>query len=65
MLSLIAWLREFNADRPLENRVRFHGVDPQYAMGPAEAIREFLWEVDPYYLAEIAAVARKIFESLE
>lgn len=47
VLALIEWLREFNADRPLDDRVRFYGIDAQFTAGPAEALADFLADRDP------------------
>lgn len=47
VLALVEWLREFNADRPREDRVRFFGVDAQYTQGPIDALRAFFETVDP------------------
>ena len=47
VLTLVEWLREFNADRPLEDRVRFYGVDAQYTTGAVERLDEFLASADP------------------
>jgi len=51
VLSMIEWLRAENADRPVEDRVRFFGVDAQHTVGPAEALREYFSTVDPAFLA--------------
>jgi erythromycin esterase len=53
VLALVEWLREFNADRPLDDRVRFFGVDAQYTEGPAEALRAFFADADPEFLADV------------
>ena len=50
VLALVEWLREFNADRPLADRVRFFGVDAQYTQGAVAALREFFGEVAPSVL---------------
>lgn len=47
ILELLEWLRTFNADRPLEDQVRFYGVDAQYAHGAVERLRDFVGRVDP------------------
>ncbi|WP_415379215.1 erythromycin esterase family protein [Halosimplex sp. TS25] len=46
VLELIEWLREFNDGRPVEDRVRFYGVDAQFTAGPATALLEFFEERD-------------------
>lgn len=40
VLAMVEWLREFNTDRPLEDRVRFHGVDAQYTQGAVQRLRD-------------------------
>lgn len=52
VLALLEWLREFNDGRPVEDCVRFYGIDAQFTGGPAEALTEFLDEYDPELLAE-------------
>lgn len=54
VLALVEWLREFNAARPLDDRVRFYGVDAQYSQGAVDALREFFEDVDPEFLERIA-----------
>lgn len=47
VLAFVEWLREFNVDRPLDDRVRFFGVDAQYTQGPVDSLRAFFEDVDP------------------
>jgi len=47
VLALVEWLREFNAGRPLDDRVRFYGIDAQYTTGAVERLDEFLARADP------------------
>lgn len=54
VLALVEWLREFNADRPLDDRVRFYGVDAQYSQGAVDALRDFLGAVDPDFLDAVS-----------
>lgn len=61
MLALIEWLREFNAGRPLGDRVRLYGIDAQSTEAPAAAVREYLDTVDPASLDG----RRDVLESLE
>lgn len=56
MTALIEWIREFNADRPLADRVRFHGFDLQYTPGPAKAVSEYLDVADPESLERVLEV---------
>lgn len=46
LLSLIEWLREFNADRNRADRVRFHGFDVQNAAPVATELRDLLAELE-------------------
>jgi erythromycin esterase len=47
VLALVEWLREFNAGRPLDDRVRFYGIDAQYTTGAVEYLQGFLATADP------------------
>lgn len=51
--NLLEWLRGFNEGRPLDDRVRFHGVDVQYTTGAVDRLRAFLRDVDPEFLDRI------------
>jgi len=53
--ALLDWLRDFNADRPLDDRVRVFGFDAQYTHGAVERLRGFLDTVDPEFRAELDA----------
>lgn len=55
VLALVEWLRAFNADRPLDDRVRFHGIDAQYTTGAVAYLDEFLASVDPALREELRA----------
>ncbi|MCK2241731.1 MULTISPECIES: erythromycin esterase family protein [unclassified Crossiella] len=46
VLALIEWLRAHNADLPLDQRVRFRGVDPVLERAGTEAIAGYLDTVD-------------------
>jgi erythromycin esterase len=48
--ALLEWLRAFNRDRPLADRVRFYGVDAQQTAGPTTALLEYLEAVDPEWV---------------
>jgi erythromycin esterase-like protein len=39
--ALVAWMREYNADRPLEDRLAFHGIDGPFEF-TAESPRRYL-----------------------
>jgi len=52
VLALIEWLRAFNEGRPLDDRVRFYGIDAQFTAGPAAALVDFLEEYAPDVLAD-------------
>lgn len=53
MLALVEWLREYNAGRPREEKVRFYGFDAKFTQGPARALGDFFERADPDYLAEV------------
>lgn len=53
MLALVEWVRAFNRDRPLEDHVRFFGLDAQHSKSGADAVAEYLDWVDPAYRATI------------
>ncbi|AAG20026.1 erythromycin esterase family protein [Halobacterium salinarum] len=53
VLALVEWLRAFNADRPVGDRVRFFGVDAQYTQGAVDALRAFFDTVDPAFLGTV------------
>jgi len=53
VLALIEWLREFNDGRPVEDRVRFYGIDAQYTAGAVERLREYFAAVDATLPASI------------
>ena len=50
LLALVEWLRAFNEGRPLDDRVRFYGVDAQFTAGPAAALVDFFADRDPAVL---------------
>ena len=54
VVAFAEWLRAFNEGRPLDDRVRFHGVDAQYTSGAVEHIDSFLAEADPDLRATMA-----------
>lgn len=55
VLALVEWLREFNTGRPLDDRVRFYGVDAQYTSGAVAHLDEFLTRAGPDLHQELAA----------
>ncbi|PSQ16978.1 succinoglycan biosynthesis [Halobacteriales archaeon QS_8_69_26] len=60
VLAMVEWIRSFNEDRDPEDRVRFYGVDMQFSGGPARALREYLDEADPDFLADVEAGLREL-----
>jgi erythromycin esterase len=55
VLALVEWLRAFNEERPLGDRVRFYGIDAQYTTGAVEYLDEFLATAAPALRAELRA----------
>lgn len=55
MLAMVEWLREFNADRPLDDRVRVHGFDASYTHGAVERLRAHLAAADVDLPDDLAA----------
>ena len=53
VLALVEWFRDFNAGRPLDDRVRFYGIDAQYTTGAIDYLDEFLTDVDPSLREEL------------
>jgi len=53
--SMVEWLRAFNADRPLADRVRIYGFTGHATHGAVQRLSDHLRTVDPDFLAEIAA----------
>ncbi len=55
VLDLLEWLRSYNAGRPPDEQVQFHGIDAQYTQGAVESLRALLESIDPTVLEEVAA----------
>ncbi len=53
VLELVEWLRAFNADRPLADRVRFYGFDAQYSQGAVAELIEYIEAVDAQFLTTV------------
>jgi erythromycin esterase len=53
VLSLIQWMRAYNADPAHSRKLRFYGVDSQISVGPAQVMLDYLAQVDPAYRAEV------------
>jgi erythromycin esterase len=49
VLELVEWLRDFNRDRLVDDRVRFYGVDVQGTTAAAERVGAYLERVDPSF----------------
>jgi erythromycin esterase len=52
VLELIRWMRAYNADPAHPRKLRFYGMDSQLSPGPAQALLDYLAQVDPAYRAE-------------
>jgi erythromycin esterase len=55
VLAMLEWLRAFNADRPLADRVRVFGFDAQYTHGAVDRLRQHFEAVDSAFLDDVAA----------
>lgn len=55
VLAMVEWLRAFNADRPLDDRVACYGFAGHSTEGAVERLRDHLDTVDPDLLDEVAA----------
>ncbi|EMA53160.1 erythromycin esterase family protein [Halococcus salifodinae] len=55
VVALAEWLRGFNEGRPLDDRVRFHGIDAQYTSGAVGRLDAFLATADPDLRAAVDA----------
>jgi erythromycin esterase len=53
VLAMFDWLREFNAGRPMNDRVRVYGISLSTPSEPASELRRYLQRVDPTYLDTI------------
>jgi erythromycin esterase len=49
VLAMFDWLREFNAGRPIDDRVRVYGISLSTPGEPASELRRYLGRVDPEY----------------
>lgn len=65
ILELVEWLRTFNADRPLEDRVRIFGFGGHLTHGAVERLQNHLSVVDPDFLDDIRADLAAIDDSVE
>lgn len=60
VIDFVHWLRTFNEGMSAEERAGFHGIDLYSMHASAEAVLEYLQDVDP----EAAGVARRRYECL-
>lgn len=61
VLDFVAWLRTYNADRDLQARVGFYGLDLYSLYRSADAVIRYLQQVDP----EQAEIARGRYAALD
>jgi erythromycin esterase-like protein len=47
VLDFVEWLKEFNADKPLNNQAGFYGIDLYSLHASMEAVLKYLEKVDP------------------
>ncbi|HEV7918939.1 MAG TPA: erythromycin esterase family protein, partial [Solirubrobacterales bacterium] len=52
--ELMAWMREFNAGRPIDQQARFHGLDIYSLYKSIDAVLRFLEDYDPDLAREAA-----------
>lgn len=53
MLELVEWLRAFNTERSLDDRIRIYGIDMRVAARSAQAVKRFFETTDPDYLRTV------------
>jgi erythromycin esterase len=62
VLALIHWMRAYNADPAHPRKLRFYGMDSQISIGPAQALLDYLAQVDPAYRAEVEPWLTRLLE---
>ncbi len=65
VLALIQWMRAYNADPVHVRKLRFYGVDSQISVGPAQAVLDYLAQVDPAYRAEVEPWLTRLLDTSE
>lgn len=58
VLALVQWVRRYNADPKHPRKLRFYGLDIQFAAAPAAAVLRYLEQVDPEFARTDGAVLR-------
>lgn len=59
--DLLEWLRSYNEGHPLEDQVRFHGIDMDSAREPARALRGYFETVDPGFFQQVEPDLEPLF----
>jgi len=65
VLELIRWMRAYNADPAHPRKLRFYGMDSQVSRGPAQALLDYLAQVDPAYRAEVEPWLTRLLDFAE
>ncbi len=64
IVNLLAWMREYNQDKPNEEQVRFYGMDMQYGKSIDQELKDFVrtskLKVDEGTLKAVEACASKM-----
>jgi erythromycin esterase len=50
VLEMVEWMRDFNEGREPDDKIRFYGVDVQYARGQIDALQRYFDAVDDDFL---------------
>jgi erythromycin esterase len=60
VLSMIEWMRTFNEGRAPEDKIRFYGVDAQFAAGQIDELEAFFEAVDDDALAQYSDLVSQL-----
>jgi erythromycin esterase len=63
VLALFEWLREFNENRPMDDRVRVYGMSLSLPAEPASELRCYLQRVDPASAETVAERFRSVADT--
>jgi len=65
VLAMIHWMRNYNNDKPDNDKVRFYGFDMQFQPVAMSHFYQYLMQVDPTYAISIKDFATKLQEIKE